>query len=65
MRELDKIRAELERGAVLFAASEVSALVREVADLEEDSRFLAALHAAGVDNWEGYSAGFDDEDDED
>lgn len=25
-----------------------------LADLEENSKFLAALEAAGVDNWEGY-----------
>jgi hypothetical protein len=32
--------------------------------LKEDSRVLAALEAAGVDNWEGYSYAFEDEDDE-
>lgn len=28
-------------------------------ELVEDSRFLKALQAAGVDNWEGYSYAFD------
>jgi len=28
-------------------------------------RFLTRLEAAGVDNWEGYSEGYDDEFDED
>ena len=31
--------------------------------LTHDSKFLAGLHARGVDNWEGYFG--DDEDDED
>lgn len=32
--------------------------------LKEDSKFLAALHAAGVDNWEGYCCAQDDEEEE-
>ena len=27
---------------------------RRIAELEKDSKFLDALYAAGVDNWEGY-----------
>jgi hypothetical protein len=30
-----------------------------VAELEEDSRFLAALRAHGVDNWDGYELAFE------
>ena len=39
----------------------------EYESLLEDSRFLAALRAAGVDNWEGYDYAFDylGEDEED
>lgn len=29
---------------------------------KEDSKVLARLEAAGVDNWEGYSHAFEDED---
>jgi len=32
----------------------VEITVKEYESLLEDSRFLAALIAAGVDNWEGY-----------
>lgn len=35
---------------------------REYDRLLEDSQFLARLRAAGVDNWEGYSNAFDEED---
>ena len=28
-------------------------------ELSEDSRFLRALRAAGVDNWDGYGIAFD------
>lgn len=66
MGAANKIRAELARGAVIFAASEVADLLVEIGNLEEDSRFLARLHAAGVDNWDGYYLGFEDnEEDED
>lgn len=37
---------------------------RRLAYLEERDRILSALEEAGVDNWEGYSAAFDDEEDE-
>lgn len=30
----------------------------EYAALEADSKFLANLYAAGVDNWEGYHYGY-------
>lgn len=38
---------------------------KEYKSLVEDSEFLANLHAAGVDNWEGYhygSSGYDEDD---
>jgi hypothetical protein len=35
-----------------------------IEELEKDSDFLARLHGAGVDNWEGYSSAFDDEEEE-
>ena len=35
--------------------AEVERLKARVAELEEDARLLAALNAAGVDNWDGYS----------
>lgn len=41
-----------DAGAALLA--EVHRLTARVAELEADSAFLAALYAAGVDNWEGY-----------
>ena len=34
----------------------------EYESLLEDRRFLEALRAAGVDNWEGYEYAFEDED---
>lgn len=34
----------------------------EYESLLEDRRFLRALEAAGVDNWEGYQYAFEDED---
>lgn len=33
----------------------------ELAELERDSETLAKLDAAGVDNWEGYSYAFENE----
>jgi hypothetical protein len=36
-------------------ADTVTALRKQVAELEEDSRTLRALEAGGVDNWDGYS----------
>ena len=38
-----------------IAAQEVAKLRARVAELEKDSAALAALYAAGVDNWDGYS----------
>lgn len=32
---------------------------KEYNELVQDSRFLNALRAAGVDNWEGYDEAFD------
>lgn len=37
---------------------------KEYEQLKEDSNFLNALRAAGVDNWEGYSEACGSEDDE-
>ena len=34
-------------------------LATEVEQLEEDVKFLQALRAAGVDNWDGYDYAFD------
>lgn len=36
----------------------------EYQSLYEDSEFLHRLRAAGVDNWEGYSEAFDEDDEE-
>ena len=36
----------------------------EYKSLLEDRRFLRALEAAGVDNWEGYQYAFEDEDED-
>ncbi len=38
---------------------------KKLGKLEKDSEFLGALEAAGVDNWEGYSYAFEDEEEED
>jgi hypothetical protein len=35
---------------------------RRYEQFKEDARVLSALRAAGVDNWEGYSAAYPDED---
>lgn len=43
----------------------VTILRSEYDHLIEDSQFLEHLHANGVDNWEGYTRPYDDEDDED
>lgn len=43
------------RRSVPELIDEVQRLRKLVADLEQDSATLAALEAAGVDNWEGYS----------
>ena len=32
----------------------IDELQAEIQELEDDADFLAALQAAGVDNWEGY-----------
>jgi hypothetical protein len=37
----------------------------EIETLEKRSKILSRLEAAGVDNWEGYSYAFQDEDEED
>lgn len=46
-------------------AAKVVRLQAEVDRLRERFDRLARLEAAGVDNWEGYSAAFRDEDDGD
>ncbi|MFE4691211.1 hypothetical protein ACFRH6_14275 [Streptomyces sp. NPDC056749] len=45
-------RVPFELGETLTPA--VDWLINRVAELEKDSNLLAALHAAGVDNWDGY-----------
>lgn len=45
-------KVPFELGETLTPA--VDWLINRVAELEEDSSLLAALHAAGVDNWDGY-----------
>lgn len=37
---------------------------KEYDSLKEDSRLLARLEAAGVDNWEGYPSGPDEDEEE-
>lgn len=44
--------------------AEIKAKDAEIASLKEDSEKLARLEAAGVDNWEGYSEAFTDEEEE-
>ncbi|WP_329330844.1 hypothetical protein OIU81_03275 [Streptomyces sp. NBC_01454] len=48
--------AEVERLRTVIAAlaEGTETLHARVAELEPDSSMLAALYAAGVDNWEGY-----------
>jgi hypothetical protein len=38
---------------------ELEHILNEYAQLKEDSEFLDALKAAGVDNWQGYDHAFD------
>ncbi|MFI9012641.1 hypothetical protein ACIGZI_01245 [Streptomyces griseus] len=45
-------KVPFELGQTLTPA--VDWLINRVAELENDSKLLAALYAAGVDNWEGY-----------
>jgi hypothetical protein len=47
------------------AMAEWERLQRELKRLRERDGILCRLEAAGVDNWEGYSTAFDDEDEED
>jgi len=35
--------------------AKINELEKKIKELESDVRFLRALEAAGVDNWEGYS----------
>jgi hypothetical protein len=51
-------RAETN-AAVAAGDVERERLLKRVAELESDSATLAALEAAGVDNWEGYSNAFE------
>ena len=64
-QDLDEIETRAaslyEADAAQLAGTDVPALIAEVrrlqalvAELEPDSALLAALYAAGVDNWEGY-----------
>ena len=61
--ELEALRSQVaellaERHTTNEALSDAAERMRadrdRIAELEKDSRTLAALHAAGVDNWEGY-----------
>lgn len=45
-----------------LAEEEQAKSAERIAELEKDSETLARLEAAGVDNWEGYSHAFEDED---
>lgn len=46
-----------------FEGETITISVKLYEELLADSRLLAHLHAAGVDNWDGYSCpDFDDED---
>lgn len=45
---------ETARTAMPALIAEVRRLQARVAELEPDAALLAALYAAGVDNWEGY-----------
>lgn len=38
----------------VFDTGKIEVEATELASLKEDSRFLRALEAAGVDSWEGY-----------
>lgn len=49
-------KALVERASELV--DENAKLQARIAELEKDSATLAALEAAGVDNWEGYSDAF-------
>lgn len=55
--------------AQMSRADTLNRLCREhrarIAELEKDSARLAALEAAGVDNWEGYSNAFAEGDEDD
>lgn len=46
--------AEVRVAMDAFKAEIEAPLLAKVASLEEDSTFLNALRAHGVDNWEGY-----------
>ncbi|WP_405506366.1 hypothetical protein OG323_06150 [Streptomyces cyaneofuscatus] len=60
IRTLDLLELMSDRAAPVISGhlasllGEIDRLRARVAELEKDSSFLAALEAAGVDNWEGY-----------
>lgn len=50
---LAKKRASIKKG-VVFMSKMIEITLEEYEELLEDARFLDALRASGVDNWEGY-----------
>lgn len=60
IRSVDLLALMSERSAGQISGylaallAEVGRQAKRIAELEKDSQFLAALEAAGVDNWEGY-----------
>jgi len=63
IKALDMYGLERETVARTDLLNEVQQLRGQVAKLEESHVRLARLEAAGVDNWEGYSSAFRDEED--
>lgn len=54
MAKLANSKYENDPGESAELKARIEELEKEVKDLTEDARFLWALEAAGVDNWEGY-----------
>lgn len=60
IRDLDLLALMNDQSAGVISGhlaallAEIDNLRKTTAELEKDSGFLAALQAAGVDNWEGY-----------
>lgn len=56
MNDLDiETKVVISKDYLNSLLTEIKELKEENAKLVEDSAFLCALDAAGVDNWEGYS----------
>jgi hypothetical protein len=62
--DADASTPQQRQDAVLELTAEVQRCWARIAELEKDSDFLNRLHAAGVDNWDGYHFGFGNEDDD-